>query len=360
MTFERNYSSLDRWVHWLAFSGRAVQQTAEDMEGMLFAKHFRDIEVRRPVFVTSLPRAGTTLLLDVINQSPAFATHSYRDMPFVFAPILWQALSGGFQKRAELAERAHGDGMKVGYDSPEAFEEVLWKGAWPQKFVNGGIELWSDDESAPAFETSFANHMRKIIALRAPAGAEKSVRYVSKNNANVARLGYLRRLFADADILIPFRDPFAQAGSLLNQHTRFLEVHQNESFSRRYMEDIGHLEFGALHRPILFPKMAEVIERYKPEQRDYWVAYWVAAFEHVLSHDAGAKLVSYERACVDRQKTLAALAAALGIPEESFAAVPADLFHAPRAPTEPPTTADPALAARAHELHEACLARSIV
>ena len=28
-------------------------------------------------------------------------------------------------------ERAHGDGMTIGYDSHEAFEEVLWRAFWP-------------------------------------------------------------------------------------------------------------------------------------------------------------------------------------------------------------------------------------
>ena len=64
-------------------------------------------------------------------------------MPFILAPLLWERVSKGFRKPTGLKERAHGDGLVVGYDSPEAFEEVLWRTYWPQKFTPQGIELWS-------------------------------------------------------------------------------------------------------------------------------------------------------------------------------------------------------------------------
>lgn len=357
--FETKYSSMDRWVHRLAFSGRAVQMTAADMESSMYGKVYRDIVPSRPVFVTCLPRAGTTLMLDVIHQSPLFATHCYRDMPFVLAPVLWNALSGGFHKRAELSERAHGDGMQVGYDSPEAFEEVLWRAFWPQKFLDDRIELWGRDEEAGEFREFFAEHMKKIIALRAPKGVE-GVRYISKNNANVARVELLRRLFPDSTVLVPFRGPVAQAHSLLQQHQRFLEVHRQEAFSKRYMSDIGHLEFGELHRPIMFPGMDAVRSKYSPATLDYWVAYWVAAFEHLLSLRQELVFLSYERACEGRDPALAALSRHLDVPLATFQAVPPDVFRAPKLYGAKAQPEDAALARRADELHAECLKLSIL
>ena len=66
------------------------------------------------------------------------------------------------------------------------------------------------------------NHIKKIIALRS-GSAGKSLRYISKNNLNIARLGYLLRLFPDARIVIPFRDPIQHAASLLKQHLNVIK-----------------------------------------------------------------------------------------------------------------------------------------
>ena len=92
-------------------------------------------------------------------------------MPFVSAPLLWDTLSGRFRKTAVLKERAHGDGMAVGYDSPEAFEEVIWRIFWPEKFGRDRISLWSEDEEAEEFRQFFIEHMQKMIALRSKGEA---------------------------------------------------------------------------------------------------------------------------------------------------------------------------------------------
>ena len=49
----------------------------------------------------------------------------YKDMPFILAPNLWSKLSFN-KKNIDLVERAHGDGIRVSVESPEAFEEVFW------------------------------------------------------------------------------------------------------------------------------------------------------------------------------------------------------------------------------------------
>ena len=134
MTEADRYSWSDRVLHKLAFSGIGLQKALADIEDSMFAARFADVSVEAPVFVTSLPRAGTTLLLDVLNTLPNVATHTYRHMPFVLCPILWNQISSGLRKEAVSMERAHGDGVMVSVDSPEAFEEVLWKAFWPAKY----------------------------------------------------------------------------------------------------------------------------------------------------------------------------------------------------------------------------------
>jgi hypothetical protein len=314
---EQNYSALDR----------VVQLTAADVESSIYRGQFCHITVERPVFITSLPRAGTTLLLEALNRLPGFATHRYRDMPFVSAPLLWDTLSGRFRKTAELKERAHGNGMAVGYDSPEAFEEVIWRIFWTEKFGRDRISLWSKDEEAEKFRQFFIEHLQKMIALRSKGEAAQG-RYISKNNANLARIGLLRRLFPDGLVLIPFRHPVDQAASLLRQHMKFLALHRRESFSRRYMEDIGHLEFGELHRPIRFDGIDALLDGYRPDSSDYWSAYWVAAFDHIIRHKDEVILVSYERSCKDGLGAMRPLTDCLHVEQAGPLEAAGDLFKA--------------------------------
>ena len=307
------YGAMDRFMHRLAFGAPFVQATAADMEDNMFAGDLTDIPERPPVFITSLPRAGTTIILNALHELPQVATHLYRDMPFIMAPLLWSRMSGGFQKDSELAERAHGDGIKVGFDSPEAFEEVIWRHHWPAHYGANGIRMWHTgdaDADATAFLTK---HFRKIVALRrGPKG-----RYVSKNNGNIARLALLRQMYPDAAIIVPVRDPGEHAASLLRQHLNFLDQHTADPFVKTYMEDIGHLEFGALHRPILFDGFDGVRGTATPSDLDYWLAYWIAAMEHVLAAPQGLLIVTDTALQDAPQKTMSALCNRAGLDPEN-------------------------------------------
>lgn len=329
MSHEGNYSFVDRAIHRLAFASPAIQATASDVEALLYGKRFRHLQVERPIFVTSLPRAGTTLVLEILSHVTGIATHRYRDMPFVLAPVLWEAISRSFRRPHDLRERAHGDGMAVGYDSPEAFEEVLWRSFWPEKYSRAGIALWADDEDGlDEFRPLFLEHIRKILALR--AGEARHGRYASKNNANIARIGFLKTLFPDCIIVVPVRNPIGQAASLLHQHRRFASLHARDAFAKAYMGDIGHLEFGELHRPIAFDGMQELRRRYNPDTLDYWVGYWDCAFRHVLRNKHELVLVSYEALCTSDPQVLPSLAEQLAIPLEALTAAASGRLHAPR------------------------------
>ena len=333
MSSTQTYSFVERMLHRVAFASPAVQIGAADMEKAVYGSRLRHIPVERPIFITSLPRAGTTLILELLTGLPGLATHLYRDMPFVMAPLLWEGLSRRFRKPAQLIERAHGDGMKVSYDSPEAFEEVLWRAFWPKKFKRDRIALWAEQEDAGEFLEFFVSHMQRIIAVRSDGPAERR-RYVSKNNANVARLRFLKRLFRDSLIVIPFRNPVAQAASLLQQHGRFLTRHRDDAFARRYMDDIGHLEFGALHRPIDFEGIDEMRTRYHADSMDYWTAYWFHGFRHIVGYQDRVIFVSYERLCEQGSPAVRVLADRLGIRHEDSHNTAMSEFWKPRSYSE--------------------------
>jgi len=343
---KQDYSLLDRTIHRLAFANRSVQLSAADIERTVYGSRFLGIAIDRPVFITSLPRAGTTLLLEIFSRIPGIATHRYRDMPFVMAPVLWQELSRHFRKQTILKERAHGDGMQVGYDSPEAFEEVLWHAFWPQKYRPDGIIPWSEDERNDEFRDFLVEHMQKIIALRTE-GQAGAGRYVSKNNANIARIGLLRRLFPDACIVIPFRHPVDHAASMLRQHRNFLARHASDPFSKKYMHDIGHFEFGQLHRPIRFAEAPDG----DTETIEYWLKYWVSAFAHIASLQTQVIPVSFEKLCAGGAGAFARLADRVGIGAGTYEEGISSVFRPPPVYRKEIEIRDSLLLDRANELH---------
>lgn len=137
---QKRYPASDRFLHALAFAGPGVQKAVSRLEDWLVPKA-AVMPTAPPIFVTSIARGGTTALLKALHDMPDVATHTYRDMPFVTAPALWHKLSGGAKRQVARKQRAHGDGLEIDLDSPEAFEEVLWKMFWPEKYRGAGIDM---------------------------------------------------------------------------------------------------------------------------------------------------------------------------------------------------------------------------
>lgn len=83
-------SALDRALHRLALGSPAVAEIAFGLDRIVSRAGPGDPEARH-VFVCGLARAGTTALTRRLHASGAFASLTYRDMPFVLAPNLWRA-----------------------------------------------------------------------------------------------------------------------------------------------------------------------------------------------------------------------------------------------------------------------------
>lgn len=349
------YSRLDRLTHRVAFSHRAVQDILAEIEATAFGKHWRDQPLVRPIFITSLPRAGTTLILETLARVAGVATHTYRDMPFVRAPILWNRLSRRFNASREATERAHGDGMMIHTDSPEAFEETVWIARFAGHYRRHGIRLWQ--APAPDFAAELADHMRRIVVLRS-GGISPGARYLSKNNANIARIGVLRSAFPDAHILVPLRDPLAQARSMHRQHLRFAGRHAEDRFAERYMADIGHFEFGALHRPVLFDGVDDLTARHGgPDQLEYWIGYWIAAYRHLAGQE-GVSFLDHSGFCHDGRGGFLRLCEELGLAADPVSVREAEQQIRQQRDPEPPDAGLEGLD-EAHGLFETLRARSL-
>lgn len=308
MSFENRYSTLDRMLHRLSFATPSLQIAVADLEDQVFAKTLDPIRIDRPVFVTALPRAGTTILLEAIESLPEFVSHTYRHMPFVLCPMFWSRFSARFQRSGEAQERAHQDGIYVTTDSPEAFEEMIWKAYFKKHYEKDRIRPWTRGDAE--FFDLLRSHMRKIIALSDTRDDGTLPRYLSKNNTNIARIGLLRSEFPDAAIVVPFRNPLQHAASLLRQHRNFLDIHEHDRFAQQYMAGIGHYDFGLNLRPVDFGNWVDRDGLRAPESIGFWLRYWIETYRH-LGQQEGIHLVCYEDLCARPAETLAGLGAVI-------------------------------------------------
>jgi len=325
------YSFLDRVLHRVGFRTCAAQVSLADLEDRKYAKQIALCGIERPVFITALPRAGTTMLLECFADMGEFAAHCYRDMPFVLVPCLWNRFSASFRRNEAPRERAHGDGMLIDYDSPEALEEVLWKAFWRRHYRADRIVPWTNDEEiCPEFRDFFRGHLRKIIIVRR-GQQNPTARYLSKNNLNIARTALLRRLFPDAVVVVPFRNPVQHAASLLKQHRNFLRIHKEEPFASEYMQAIGHYDFGENLRPIDFDGWFDRRQSENADCLTFWLEYWTAVYRHLLEcHADGVHFADYDAICENPERGLQALAEAIGCRETEGMLSRARKIHAAR------------------------------
>ncbi len=303
--FSAKYSLVDRFAHRLALGSPKLARLLFDLEREFF------LSVQKPtqsVYVTGLARAGTTTLLEGLHNTNVFASLTYRDMPFVMSPNLWERVARFSPKKAEGIERAHGDGIQVGFDSSEALEEVFWR------VLSGGDYIRLDHLCPHDVSSKVVDDLlgyQSLVCLR-----YKKTRYLAKNNNLLLRLKSLATATPQTTYVILFRDPIAQAYSLLSQHLRFAA---SGGFTNQYMTWLVHHEFGSTHRPFRFngsPLQGGL--QGTPTEIDYWLDRWSDAYTHLLEAlDSGLPNllpVSFEQLC-NEPAYWARLCKALDLPE---------------------------------------------
>ena len=333
------YGFFDRLLHRLALEYGSIAEMSFDLDQNFVRTDPAEITSNRHVFVAGLARAGTTVLMRRFHATGQYQSLTYRNMPFVLAPNLWQRLSAISKRKAQSVERAHGDNIFVDIDSPESFEEVFWRIFADDEYLQTGKLIPHEPDEDVIL--TFVRYVNAILSTNHPRGE----RYLSKNNNNILRLDALRRAFPNALILIPFREPLQQAQSLLRQHRRFIELQANEPFTRSYMTWLGHHEFGLDHRPFEFGDTAST--PYPATTLNYWLRLWCETYGWLESTKSKpAIFVCYEDLCADKEywKRLARLA------DISVDQDPADPFKLSCSTLDGGT--DPSLVERASAIHD--------
>lgn len=212
-------------THWIGF-----------LLDELFFADYRQVEVKRPLFVIGPPRTGTTFLHRVLAADPRFTTFSTWEC--LFAPSiserkLWRALGridqkiGGPASRliARLTQRLTG-GLeavhKVTLAEPEEDYLVLLPVFASFILVVGAPHaesVWRmgyfDQALAPAERRQLMQFYRRCLQKHLYVhGTERTL--LSKNASFAPLVGSLLETFADARIICTMRDPLAVVPSQLS------------------------------------------------------------------------------------------------------------------------------------------------
>jgi len=302
-----DYNLLSKGLHFLALGQPMIAQAALDIEFATFGRKLSDVTTGHHVFVMGLARAGTTILTRSLHNTGQLGSLTYRDMPFVLAPNCWSKVSKVSSKTMDERERIHGDGIYVGYDSPEAFDEVFWR------ISAGGDYIKKFTLTPHRSDFDLIEKYRKYVAAILYRYGKN--RYLSKNNNNILRIGSIVESFPNSFFLVPFRNPLQQSTSLLNQHLKLLELQQRDPFIERYMRWLGHHEFGKGHKSF---NLTDKRGNYQDTQSiEYWLDHWLMTYSYLLDSynefNRHMIFICYERLCDNSQNIWESLLEQLGI-----------------------------------------------
>ena len=247
----QNYSTIQRFLHDFVLSKKFINKSLFELEKIIYLKN-NDIKNQSHVFITGLPRSGTTSLLNFLYSSNDYASLTYKNMPFILSPHFSKLFN---KNNIPVTERLHADGITFDINSPEAFDEV---------FFNNDEEF---------IKNELVNYIRLILL------SKNKNKYLSKNNLNYKRIDLIRSLLPNSVFLITIREPLQHSYSLLNQHLHFNQLQQENDFIRRYMNYLGHNEFGLNHKawnnPTRFNNSKDI---------NYWLEQWSLFYQNILKN----------------------------------------------------------------------------
>jgi hypothetical protein len=297
-----------------------------NLESRLLARRLAAQRVDRPVYICGLPRAGTTITLQMLSEHPDVVTHKYADFLMPYMPWVWNKVFPKIPVAAmrKPVPRIHRDRIEVTRDSAEMGEEILWEHFFPQIHDESDYGVLDATTSNPAFERFYAEHLRKLALVRG------RTRYVSKAIMCVIRMQYLRRLFPDARFLLYIRNPVDHVASLIKQDRIWAELERDDPRQIEIIELTGHHEFGPhqVMANVGNPERLREIRRLFDE--GHWAQsrarYWAYVYGFVAKQlDDDPELarrvciVRYEDLCTDSLATIDRILEHTGLDPATFA-----------------------------------------
>jgi len=206
-----NYNFIQKIFHEIVFSSKLINRFLFELEKLIYLKR-NDFDKNKHIFITGLPRSGTTILLNSFYNSGEFASLKYSNMPFILSPNFSKLFSG---KNIEKKERLHADNIMIDLNSPEAFDEVFFS---------------SISDESKNIKSNLFNFINLILI------SQNKKKYLSKNNLNFKRINLIKSVLPNSIFLIPVREPLQHANSLQKQHLHFSNLQNKNIFIRKYMD----------------------------------------------------------------------------------------------------------------------------
>ena len=250
-----NYSKAQILLHKICLSSNFIKKNLFEFEKNFYKSKSYNHDNNQHVFITSLPRAGTTALLNFLFSSRQFASLTYKDMPFVLCPNINKFLFKKKNLASKPIKRFHNDGLYIQESSPESFDEVFFS----------------------LFESDSINSEELKIYINLILYSYSKNRYLSKNYNNFKRINFLNQTFPNSKFVILFRDPINHTNSLFNQHLNFSKLQKKNNFITEYMNFLGHNEFGTNHLSFITPS-----EYFNHLNCNYWLEQWCLFYEFML------------------------------------------------------------------------------
>ena len=89
----QNYSFFQKLLHKFFFNIKLINLLLYELEKFFFINKVYNYNNYKHIFITGLPRSGTTPLLNCIFKSEMFASLTYENMPYLFAPNISLAIN---------------------------------------------------------------------------------------------------------------------------------------------------------------------------------------------------------------------------------------------------------------------------
>ncbi|HEY5713831.1 MAG TPA: sulfotransferase [Candidatus Gracilibacteria bacterium] len=234
--------------------------------------------IGKPIFVCGLARSGTSVVTQMLQTHPDLGSLLYKDLPMLAMPYFWSFVSDWYYRGVKPHQRPHKDGLKIDPNTPDAFEEFLWRKELDD-YQKDQLSTWlGADFADPSLEQCLKSIIPKVVFIR------KAKRYLSKGNYNLFRIQYLASLFPDSQFVLCFRNPFDHAHSLARVHALFST--QENKYAGDQMAILGHYEFGPQRQALGDKKAQEKAWKAGADYEGYlyqWLEVYQGVYDHYLS-----------------------------------------------------------------------------
>ncbi len=296
----------------------------ERFETMTLLSTIRKLRIYKPIYITGLARAGTTIVLEMLSKHPDLAAHQYKNLLMPYLPNWLYYFLNKFPFYSKPTERMHKDGIMVTRDSPEAVEEIFWRKYFKHTHDENTSDIIGANVRNPRFERFYTLHIQKLI------NAHYRPRYLAKNNYNITRLEYLHRLFPTSKFLLIIRNPVNHIASLIKQTKLFIKLENEVPLLQDWLKILGHQEFG--HRQVCINvNNTEIIHKIRElwkSKKTYvkgWAYYWNAIYDFIANClDTNQKLknatliVNYNDLCENPAEIINRILKHTELPSDKF------------------------------------------